>query len=80
MTATIVAGAESPADISADSNNSADNPVAHVRDAKSWELGPFFNWGTGVGGRSDYKFLSGRISIGKDAYPCSARGNLQRPV
>ena len=35
----------------------AENPVAHVRDARSWEYGPFVNWGTGVGDRSDFKFL-----------------------
>jgi hypothetical protein len=69
MTATMVAGAESPADFSADSNNSADNPVAHVRDAKSWELGPFFNWGTGVGGRSDYKFVWAGFQLGKTLTP-----------
>jgi hypothetical protein len=41
------------------------NPVAQVREARSWEYGPFINWGTGVGDRSSFKFLSGGVQIGK---------------
>jgi len=35
------------------------NPVAQVRLEKSWEYGPFVNYGNGVGGadRSSYRFL-----------------------
>ena len=39
----------------------ADNPVAEVRDAKSWAFGPFINYGNGVGSRSSYRFLSAGI-------------------
>ena len=43
----------------------SDNPVAAVRDAHSWEFGPFVNWGTGVGDRSDYKFFWGGFQLGQ---------------
>ena len=46
-----------------------DNPVARARDAKSWEYGPFMNWGTGVGDRSDFKFLWGGFEVGKTLTP-----------
>jgi len=47
----------------------ADNPVAQVRDARSWEYGPFVNYGNGVGDRSDFKFLSGGFQLGKPITP-----------
>ena len=65
--------------VPADADDTA-NPVAHVRDAHSWEYGPFVNWGTGVGDRSDYKFFSGGFQLGKPIYPCRACGHLERPV
>jgi len=37
-------------------HNIAD-PVAEVRDHRSWEYGPFVNWGNGLGNRDDYRFL-----------------------
>jgi hypothetical protein len=43
----------------------AANPVAQVRDAKSWEYGPFVNYGNGVGERSGYKFLSAGFQLSK---------------
>jgi hypothetical protein len=53
------------------SANSADdtNPVARVRNAHSWEYGPFANWGSGVGDRSNYKFFWGGFQIGKPIGP-----------
>lgn len=51
------------------SGNDAGNPVAYVRDHRSWEMGPFVNWGTGVGNRSNYKFLWGGFQIGKVLTP-----------
>ncbi len=45
------------------------DPVAQVRDAKSWEYGPFVNWGNGVGDRSDYKFFWAGFQMGKATYP-----------
>ncbi len=47
----------------------AANPVAQVRNLKSWEYGPFVNWGTGVGDRSDYKFFWGGFELGKVLTP-----------
>jgi len=46
-------------------DSAASNPVAQVRDAKSWEYGPFVNYGNGVGIRSDFKFLSAGLQLGK---------------
>ena len=45
------------------------NPVAEVRQAQSWEYGPFVNWGMGLGNRSDYKFLWGGFELGKVLTP-----------
>lgn len=45
--------------------DTADNPVAQVRNARSWEYGPFVNYGVGVGDRSSYKFLWAGAQLGK---------------
>ncbi len=42
-----------------------DNPVAQVRQARSWEYGPFVNGGTGIGNRSDFHFFSLGFQVGK---------------
>jgi hypothetical protein len=42
-----------------------DNPVAQVREARSWEYGPFVNGGMGLGNRSSYKFLSAGFQLAK---------------
>lgn len=47
----------------------ASDPVAEVRNERSWEYGPFVNWGTGVGDRSDYKFLWGGFQLAKVLSP-----------
>ena len=47
----------------------AENPVAQVRDARSWEYGPFVNWGTGIGDRSDFKFFWGGVQLAKPLTP-----------
>ncbi len=66
--------------ISAQTSKPADadaaNPVAHVREARSWELGPFLNYGTGVGDRSDYKFFWGGFQMGKPLTPVIHAGIL----
>jgi hypothetical protein len=41
------------------------DPVAQVRENKSWEYGPFVNYGVGIGDRSQYKFLWGGLQLGK---------------
>jgi hypothetical protein len=53
-----------------------DDPVAEVRADRSWEFGPFVNWGTGVGERSSYKFLSGGFELGKVLSPVVHAGPL----
>ncbi len=60
LTATVFVAAQSP-----DTAMPKPNPVAEVRDAKSWEFGPIANWGTGVGERSDFKFFFAGAQVGK---------------
>jgi lipid A 3-O-deacylase len=61
LVACVLAAAQSPEA----ATPKAENPVAEVRDAKSWEFGPFANWGTGVGERSDFKFFFAGAQVGK---------------
>jgi len=47
-----------------------DSPVAQVRDHRSWEYGPFVNFGNGIGGnRSKYWFFAAGGQIGKVLTP-----------
>lgn len=50
--------------------------VAEVRAARSWEYGPFANFGFGVGDRADYKFLSLGFQAGKPIIPVLHAGIL----
>jgi len=52
------------------------NPVESVRYNKSWEYGPFVNWGTGVGNRSDYKFFWAGAQLSKPLSPVLHAGFL----
>ncbi len=54
----------------------AESPVERIRSKHSWEYGPFVNWGTGVGNRSDYKFLWGGFELGKLITPVVHAGIL----
>jgi lipid A 3-O-deacylase len=54
----------------------AANPVAEVRDKRSWEYGPFLNFGTGLGDRSDYKFFFGGFELSKILSPVVHAGFL----
>jgi hypothetical protein len=78
----LAASAQTPAGSSTNSQPSADktipsidpanvryDPVAQVRENKSWEHGPFVNGGFGVGERSQYKFLSAGYQLGKPLTP-----------
>ena len=67
--------AESAADAT-QKDADANNPVAHVRDNRSWGYGPFINWGTGVGVRSDYKFLWGGLQVSKPMFSVVHAGFL----
>jgi lipid A 3-O-deacylase len=73
--AAVGASAESPNGASA-SGDDTGNPVAQVRQQRSWEYGPFVNWGMGLGDRSDYKFLSGGVEFGKVLSPVVHAGFL----
>lgn len=54
----------------------AESPVAEVRDSRPWEMGPFVNWGKGVGNRSDFSFLWGGFEVGKTLTPVVKAGIL----
>ncbi len=58
------------------SDGKATNPVEQVRDARSWEFGPFVNWGTGLGDRDNYKFFSAGFQLGKPLTPVLHAGIL----
>ena len=45
------------------------NSVAQVREARSWEYGPFVNWGTGLGNRDNFKFFFTGFQLGKILTP-----------
>jgi lipid A 3-O-deacylase len=75
MAGTVVAAAESP-DGAAAGGDDAGNPVAQVRKQQNWEYGPFVNWGTGVGNRSDFKFLWAGFELGKVLTPVVHAGIL----
>ncbi len=64
----ITAAAQAPGATGA-RNGDAENPVAQVRNHRSWEYGPFLNWGSGVGNRSDFKFFWGGFELGKVLTP-----------
>ena len=70
-----VASAQTSLTYSAGDRAAAD-PVAQVREGRSWEYGPFANWGTGVGNRSDFKFFSTGFELGKAVTPVLHAGIL----
>ena len=76
MAGTLAATAQTPGGAAKGASATADNPPAQVRQARSWEYGPFVNWGSGVGDRSDYKFLSGGVQLGKPLTPVVHAGVL----
>ncbi len=69
MAGTMIAAAQTSASPAAAAGPAAANPVAHVRNAKSWEYGPFVSYGNGVGDRSDYRFLSAGFQMAKPLTP-----------
>lgn len=52
------------------------SPVAQIRMDRSWEMGPFIDWGSGIGNRSNYKFLWGGFQLGKIMTPVVHAGVL----
>jgi len=67
------AAAEMP-DGAAANQGTAGNPVAEVRDARSWEFGPFVNYGNGLASRSSFRFLSAGVQGGKALTPAVHAG------
>lgn len=62
------APAQTPPAVSAPSKDEA-NPVAQVRNHRSWEYGPFVNWGSGLGNRDNFRFFFTGFQIGKILTP-----------
>jgi lipid A 3-O-deacylase len=71
-----IASAEPGSAAAAGGTEPAETPVAEVRNARSWEMGPFGYWGTGVGNRSGYKFFAAGFQIGKPITPVLHAGIL----
>jgi hypothetical protein len=67
--AAIIARAETPSIDSPSGNGARDTSAASYSKAHKWEYGPFVNWGTGVGDRSDYKFFWAGAQLGKTMFP-----------
>ncbi len=61
-----VAQSSSPA---SSQTSDADDPVAQVRNNRSWEYGPFINWGSGLGNRDNFRFFFTGFQIGKVITP-----------
>jgi lipid A 3-O-deacylase len=72
----MAAGAETLDGVGKTTHDSDDNPVAQVRDHRSWQYGPFVNWGTGLGNRDDFKFFSIGFEAGKVLTPVIHAGIL----
>lgn len=64
-----MAVAQSPDGAAKNVNSPVVNPVAQVRENRSWEYGPFANWGTGLGNRDNFKFFFTGIELGKVLTP-----------
>jgi lipid A 3-O-deacylase len=73
LSGVMIASAENPAAPDG-SGGRPSNPVSQVRMERSWEMGPFVNWGSGIGNRSDYKFLWGGFQLGKVITPVIRAG------
>jgi len=67
--AAAAAAAQAPVGAEATPPASVDNPIARIRAARSWEIGPFANGGVGLGNRSDFGFMSLGVEAGKVLSP-----------
>src|ERR1039457_5390899 len=74
LTGTWLAPAQTPDGAATAGQAGADNPGAQVRQKRSWEYGPFVNYGNGVGERSSFKFLSAGLQGGKALTPVLGGG------
>ena len=78
MAGTMIAVAQTSGGPTTASGQAAASPVAQVRDARSWEYGPFVSYGNGVGGdeRSQYRFLNAGLQLAKPLTPVLHAGIL----
>jgi lipid A 3-O-deacylase len=76
MAATRTVFAETPGGAAAGGANGGDSPVAHARNLRNWEYGPFVNSGSGLGDRSDFQFFSAGFQGGKVLTPLLHAGIL----
>lgn len=60
LTATVVANAQTASQDA--------KPATSQPGARTWEYGPFVNWGTGVGDRSSYKFFWAGAQYGRTMF------------
>jgi hypothetical protein len=74
MVGTAMASAETPEAPDAGASAAAANPVAQVRQGKSWEYGPFVNGGVGAGNRDNFGFFSAGFQGGKVLTPVLRAG------
>ena len=71
---TAMSPAQTPGGAPVAGRDGADNPVTQVRQARSWEYGPFVNYGNGLGDRSDFHFLWAGMQLAKPLSPVVKAG------
>lgn len=71
-----LAAAETPDSAALSGHETAETPVAEARNTRSLSYGPFVNWGSGVGDRSDFKFFSLGFQAAKPVTPVLHAGIL----
>ena len=76
LVATGIANASPRNSATAMGDEAAESPVAEARNLRGWEMGPFVNWGKGVGDRSSFSFLWGGFEVGKTLTPVVKAGIL----
>jgi lipid A 3-O-deacylase len=76
LAAGALAAAQTPAQAAGHGDETAESPVAQVRSARGWELGPFVNAGNGLGNRDNYQFLALGVQAGKILTPVVHAGRL----
>lgn len=77
MSGAWLAGAETLETASASGNNAASAAVTPAHQQRTWEYGPFINYGNGLGSRSDFKFLSAGLQLGKQLFPVTHSGAFE---
>lgn len=72
-----LASAETLEAAGARSNNAASAAVTPAHQQRTWEYGPFINYGNGLGDRSDFKFLSAGFQLGRQLFPGTHSGSFE---